>query len=181
MFKTKLNNGCVLIIGGAKSGKSTLALHLCNDLDLKHIFIATAEARDAEMEERIKRHRTERGEKWTTVEEPLDIAAKIDELDGSDSVILIDCLTLWLSNQFMKYEDNSEEINRNIKELAVRLAVAKGVVVVVSNDVGMGIVPENKLAREFRDVAGYMNQTIGAVAKKVVVTFAGLPMVLKDE
>jgi adenosylcobinamide kinase/adenosylcobinamide-phosphate guanylyltransferase len=115
------------------------------------------------------------------VEEPLDIAVRIDELDRGDTVILIDCLTLWLSNLFMKHRDNKEEICKYIKELAGRLEDLKGVVVAVSNDIGMGIVPENKLAREFRDAAGYMNQRIGAVAKKVVVTFAGLPMMLKDE
>jgi adenosylcobinamide kinase / adenosylcobinamide-phosphate guanylyltransferase len=181
VFNTKLKNGCVLILGGAKSGKSTLALRLCNDLDLRHIFIATAESKDAEMEERIRRHRAERGEGWTTVEEPLEVSARINELDSGDTVILVDCLTLWLSNQFMKHGDKGDEIYRNIKELAVRLAVAKGVVAVVSNDVSMGIVPENRLAREFRDAAGYMNQRVGAIAKKVVVTFAGLPMMLKDE
>lgn len=181
MFKTKIKNGCILITGGAKSGKSTLALRLCDDPDRKHIFIATAEPRDAEMEERIMRHRAERGNKWTTVEEPFDIVARIDEQDRGDTFILVDCLTLWLSNQFMKHGNNSQEIYRNIKELALRLAVVNSIIAVVSNDVGMGIVPENKLAREFRDAAGYMNQTIGTVASKVVVTFAGLPLILKDE
>jgi adenosylcobinamide kinase/adenosylcobinamide-phosphate guanylyltransferase len=181
VFKTRLNSGCILIMGGAKSGKSALALHLCNTLDLRHIFLATAESKDEEMAEKIRRHQAGRGDKWTTVEEPLDIAVRIGELDRGDTVILIDCLTLWLSNLFMKHRDNKEEICKDIKELAGRLEDLKGVVVAVSNDIGMGIVPENKLAREFRDTAGYMNQRIGAVAKKVVVTFAGLPMMLKDE
>jgi adenosylcobinamide kinase / adenosylcobinamide-phosphate guanylyltransferase len=181
VFKTELKTGCVLITGGAKSGKSTLALSMCNDPDMGHIFIATAEAMDGEMEERIRRHRAERGDKWTTVEEPLDILARIGELDRGDAIILVDCLTLWLSNLFMRHEDNHEEIYRRINDLAAGLSSLKGIVVLVSNEVGMGIVPENRLAREFRDAAGYMNQRIGAVAKKVVITFAGLPMILKDE
>jgi adenosylcobinamide kinase / adenosylcobinamide-phosphate guanylyltransferase len=181
MFKKGLKSGSILILGGAKSGKSTLALSMCNDLDMRHIFIATAEARDAEMEDRIRRHKAERGDAWATVEEPLDIVSRIGELDNDDTVILIDCLTLWLSNQFMKHGDSREEIYNRIKELSECLIGINGIVIAVSNEVGMGIVPENRLAREFRDAAGYMNQRIGAVAKKVVITFAGFPVILKDE
>ena len=181
MFKTGLKTGCALILGGAKSGKSTLALSMCNDLDMKHIFMATAEAYDAEMEERIRRHRLERGDNWTTVEEPLDILLRIEEMDHDDTVILVDCLTLWLSNLFMRYDDHQEEIYRHIEELALRLTNPKGIIVLVSNEVGMGIVPENRLARDFRDAAGFMNQRIGGIARKAVITFSGFPMILKDE
>jgi adenosylcobinamide kinase / adenosylcobinamide-phosphate guanylyltransferase len=181
VFKTKLNNGCILILGAAKSGKSTLGLKMFDDPGRRYIFIATAEAGDTEMIERIKRHQEERGDKWITVEEPLDVVSRIKELDRSDTVILIDCLTLWLSNQFMKYGVGSNEIYDRIIELPECLSKTKGIVIAVSNEVGMGIVPENDLAREFRDAAGYMNQRIGAVANKVVVTFAGLPLILKDE
>ena len=181
VFKTELESGCALILGGAKSGKSSLALRLCNDLNLEKIFIATAESKDKEMEERISRHRKERGEIWITAEEPLDVADRIHDLDRVDRVILIDCLTLWLSNQFIKQKMDIGEIHVAIEELAGSLEEAKGVVVAVSNDVSMGIVPENRLGREFRDTAGYMNQRIGEIAKKVVITFAGFPMILKDE
>jgi adenosylcobinamide kinase/adenosylcobinamide-phosphate guanylyltransferase len=180
VFKTELESGCVLITGGARSGKSSLALRLCNDINLEKVFIATAESKDREMEERIKLHREERGEAWITVEEPLDVVDRIDVLNGVNRVILIDCLTLWLSNQFIKHEKDMGEIKRAVEGLAGKLEKATGVIVAVSNDVGMGIVPENWLAREFRDMAGYMNQRIGAVAKKVVITFAGFPMILKD-
>jgi adenosylcobinamide kinase / adenosylcobinamide-phosphate guanylyltransferase len=181
LFNTKLYNGSILILGGAKSGKSTLALNLCEGMDLKRIFIATAEAKDKEMEERIKRHKAERGEKWYTVEEPLNVVARIKEMDNSDTVILVDCLTLWLSNLFMKYADNADKIFTEIRQLAEGLKDLKGTVVLVSNEVGMGIVPDNKLARDFRDAAGYMNQRIAAVSKKAVIIFAGIPAVLKDE
>ncbi|HJX34735.1 MAG TPA: bifunctional adenosylcobinamide kinase/adenosylcobinamide-phosphate guanylyltransferase [Desulfatiglandales bacterium] len=181
MFKSGFKNGAILILGGAKSGKSTLALRLFDGPGLEHIFIATAEALDAEMKDRIKRHQVERGEKWTTVEEPLDIVARITELDRDDMVILIDCLTLWLNNLFMRHAHNHEEIYRQIDELAVELSNLKGIVILVSNEIGMGIVPENKLARDFRDAAEYMNQRIAAVAGKAVIVFAGMPVILKDE
>jgi adenosylcobinamide kinase / adenosylcobinamide-phosphate guanylyltransferase len=181
MFKKELNNGCILILGGAKSGKSTLGLKMFSDPGLRYIFLATAEARDPEMAARIKRHQEERGDKWLTVEEPLDAVSKLKELDQNDTVILIDCLTLWLSNQFMKYGAGSEETYNRINELSECLSKTKGIVIAVSNEAGMGIVPENDLAREFRDAAGNMNQRIASIAKKVVITFAGMPMLLKDE
>ncbi len=170
----------MLVLGGAKSGKSTFALNICNDLNKNKIFLATAQAWDREMEDRIKRHQDERDDKWRTVEEPLDIVDRIRELDSEDSVILVDCLTLWLSNLFMKYEDDYVFITRAIDALAEQLSNIKGTVVAVSNEVGMGIVPENQLSRRFRDTAGYTNQQIAGIAQKVVILFAGLPMVLKD-
>ncbi|SPD71736.1 Bifunctional adenosylcobalamin biosynthesis protein CobP [uncultured Desulfobacterium sp.] len=182
MFKTKFNKGCMLVMGGAKSGKSSLALKICDDLPFRRIFLATAQAFDKEMGDRIARHREERDKKWCTVEEPLDIAAKIRELDNNNTVILIDCLTLWLNNLFLKYETgNDESIYQSINELAGQLSNMQGAVVAVSNDVGMGIVPDNALGRRFRDAAGTMNQKIASVASKAVVIFAGLPLVLKDE
>jgi adenosylcobinamide kinase/adenosylcobinamide-phosphate guanylyltransferase len=181
MFKREMKSGAVLILGGAKSGKSSLARRLFDGPGLEHVFIATAEAWDIEMEDRIKRHQAERGEKWKTVEEPLNIVTRIKKLDKTDTVILIDCLTLWLSNLFMMHEHDHEEIYRQIDGLEAGLSNLKGIVLLVSNEVGMGIVPENGLARDFRDAAGYMNQRIAAVARKVVIVFAGLPVILKDE
>lgn len=181
MFKTEFTRGCMLILGGARSGKSSLALDLCNHMKGRHIFIATAQAYDDEMEDRIKRHKLERGENWKTIEESLEILSAIKDADSKDSIILLDCLTLWLSNLYMKYEEETGRVYERIDELADGLTDIKGCVVLVSNEVGMGIVPENKLAREYRDAAGYMNRKIAEKAGKVVVTFAGLPMVLKAD
>jgi len=181
IFKTQFASGCMLVMGGAKSGKSSFALKTCNDLNLKRIFLATAQAFDQEMAERIRRHQSERGGSWQTVEEPLDLVDRIREMDGPGTVILIDCLTLWLSNQFMKHETDHAAVYEAMDALTEHLSEIRGAVVAVSNEVGAGIVPENALSRSFRDVAGLLNQQIASIAYKVVVTFAGLPMVLKDE
>ncbi len=181
MFKTSFDSGCMLVMGGAKSGKSTYALNICNDLNMKHVFLATAQPFDQEMEERIRRHQDERGDTWSTVEEPVELAVRIRELDREDTVILVDCLTLWLNNLFMKFETYPESVYQAIEELSEQLVNIKGAVVAVSNEVGMGIVPADPLSRRYRDAAGFANQRIASIARKVVVTFAGLPMVLKDE
>ncbi len=181
MFKTKFEIGCMLVLGGAKSGKSSFALNLCNEMNLKRIFLATAQARDQEMEERIQRHQAERDDKWHTVEEPVDIVARIRELDSEDTVILIDCLTLWLNNLFMKHEKDHALIYQEIDGLAKQLNNIRGTVVAVSNEVGWGIVPDNAMSRKYRDIAGFTNQRIASLSRKVVITFAGLPMVLKDK
>ncbi len=171
----------MLVMGGAKSGKSTLALNVCSQMDRHRIFLATAQAWDEEMKERIRRHRKERDKTWSTVEEPVALIEKIREYDGAHTVILLDCLTLWLSNLFGIHQTEPECITEKIDALAEQLKLVRGAVVLVSNDVGMGIVPENPLARQYRDAAGYANQRIASLCRKVVVTFAGLPLVLKDE
>jgi len=170
----------MLVIGGAKSGKSSFALEACNSMDRSYIFLATAQAHDKEMEERIRIHRADRNSRWITVEEPVNVTKAIKEHDNRNSVILLDCLTLWLSNLFMRYGDDQEKINFSVEELAVQLSCTRGAVVVVSNEVGCGIVPENSLARKYRDTAGFANQRIAAVSVKVVTVIAGLPVVLKD-
>ena len=180
MFKTEFKQGCLLVLGGARSGKSSFALDLCNNMEGSRFFIATAQAFDDEMEDRIKRHRDDRGNEWQTIEEHLEISKRIIENDNMDSIILVDCLTLWLSNQYMKYEPDNDMIYRKMDELVAGLSDIKGRVVLVSNEVGMGIVPENKLARLYRDAAGAMNRRIADKAEKVVITFSGLPMVLKE-
>ncbi len=181
MFKTKFEKGCMLVLGGAKSGKSSFALDICDRMDKKHIFLATAQAWDHEMEERIQRHQEERDDKWRTVEEPVDIVARIRELDSEDTVILIDCLTLWLNNLFMKYEKDHASIYQAIEGFANQLNIIQGTVVAVANEVGWGIVPENAMSRKYRDIAGFTNQKIASLSRKAVITFAGLPVVLKDE
>ncbi len=180
MFKTEFKQGCLLVLGGARSGKSSFALDLCNSMEGNHFFIATAQAFDDEMEDRIKHHREDRGNEWQTIEEHLEISKRISENDNGDTIILVDCLTLWLSNLYMKYESDNDMVYRKIDELAAGLSDIKGRVVLVSNEVSMGIVPENKLARLFRDAAGTMNRKIAEKAEKVVITFSGLPMVLKE-
>lgn len=180
MFHKWLDNGCVLVIGGAKSGKSRIALDICNKSGKKKVFMATAQALDDEMKKRIQRHKEDRGEDWITMEEPINIVDKIRQLDDPDAIILLDCLTLWVSNLFMTYGDAFERIHGSINALLEQLGQIKGVLVIVSNEVGMGIVPENDLARMYRDVAGSLNQRVAQVAEKVVAVMAGLPMVLKD-
>jgi adenosylcobinamide kinase/adenosylcobinamide-phosphate guanylyltransferase len=138
------------------------------------VYCATAEAFDSEMRERIVHHRSRRGPGWQTVEEPRDIAALIQ---SSTSPMLVDCLTLWLTSLMLVQRDIETETSKLIA--AARSAQAP--IVFVSNEVGLGIVPENALARDFRDHAGRLNQTMAAAANRVVFMIAGLPMVLKDE
>jgi adenosylcobinamide kinase / adenosylcobinamide-phosphate guanylyltransferase len=180
MFKTEFKNGCMLVLGGVRSGKSSLALDMCNKMEGERYFLATAQAFDDEMQYRIRRHQQERGNDWTTVEESVEIAQKIRELDSNKTIILVDCLTLWLSNLYMKYESDVNMVYEEIKTLVKSLSDLEGRVVLVSNEVGMGIVPENKLARMYRDASGTMNRKIADAAQKVVITFTGIPVALKD-
>ncbi len=180
MFKKKFEQECMLVLGGAKSGKSSFALNVCNSLNKNRVFLATAQALDQEMEDRIRRHQAERGSGWRTIEEPLKVAEMIDSLDSENTVILLDCLTLWLNNLYMEHGEHQEAINEAIENLARQLTDIRGAVIVVSNEVGMGIVPDNQLSRTYRDTAGYMNQRIARLAVKVVAVLAGLPLVLKD-
>lgn len=181
MFKTEFNKGCMLVLGGARSGKSSFALDLCNKIEGKRYFIATAQAFDDEMVDRIKRHQEERGNQWNTIEETVDICERIKEIDSEDAIVLIDCLTLWLSNLYMKYESDVDRVYDEIEKLISTISKIKGRLVLVSNEVGMGIVPENKLARLYRDASGAMNRKVADKADKVVISFAGLPVVLKEK
>jgi len=180
MVKDQFEQGCMLVLGGAKSGKSRFAMDICNAFDRKRIFLATAQALDREMEERILRHRAERGSDWLTVEEPIEIASAIRTMDKQDTVILVDCLTLWLNNLFMTYQEDGKKIDRNIDDLVRQLPDVRGAVVVVSNEVGMGIVPENQLSRRYRDTAGDLNQRVAGVADRVIAILAGQPLVIKN-
>jgi adenosylcobinamide kinase/adenosylcobinamide-phosphate guanylyltransferase len=160
-------------LGGARSGKSRHAEALIERAGLPALYLATAEARDDEMEERIARHRTRRGAFWTTLEEPLEL---VNALLGATQPVLVDCLTLWLANLLEAKRDIGFEIERLVSALP-RLAVP---VTLVANEVGLGIVPDNALAREFRDQAGRLNQSIAAIAAPVIFVAAGLPLILKD-
>lgn len=164
------------VVGGARSGKSRLAEGLATGSGLTRRYIATAQAWDDEMRDRIARHRADRGAGWITVEAPLDLAAALAGAREGE-VVLIDCATLWLSNHLLAEHDLESETSTFLSALAACPAP----VVVVSNEVGWGIVPENALARAFRDAQGRLNQQIAARAGLVVGVMAGLPMVLKGQ
>ena len=166
----------VLVTGGARSGKSNFALSEALKFTGEKAFVATAEATDEEMEERIKRHKRDRGGGWKTFEEPISIAPLVKEIDGRYPVIIVDCFTLWLANVMMSGLDAERETGRLIAALR---ALKKSRVFVVSNEVGMGIVPENELARRFRDMAGRLNQKVAGIADEVYVTFSGIPVKIK--
>ena len=162
-----------LVLGGARSGKSAYAESLVAGPGA--VYVATAEAIDDEMGERIARHRARRGGGWTTVEAPLDLAAALrgDVLGASG--ILVDCLTVWLGNLMHAGRD----IDREAASLLESLAVPRAPVVLVANEVGLGVVPDNPMARAFRDHAGRLNQALAARADRVVLVTAGIPLVLK--
>jgi len=166
----------VFITGGARSGKSRFALEEALRVSGRKAFIATAEESDDEMRERINRHKQDRGEGWETYEEPLKIADVLGEMEGDYGVVVIDCLTLWLANVMQSALDVDAEIEQLISSLA-RLSLPS--VFIVSNEVGMGIVPENELARRFRNVAGRLNQRVAGAADEVYVTLSGIPVKIK--
>ena len=165
-----------LVLGGARSGKSGYAIDMCERSGLKLTYVATAEARDEEMTARIALHKSRRSKTWQTVEEPLDLAQTLKRECGHGTIVVVDCLTLWLSNLFLSDHDAKAEI----VELLVTLKSLAGPVVMVSNEVGLGVVPENALARSFRDVQGALNQKLARKADLVIFMAAGLPMVLKN-
>ena len=162
-----------LVLGGARSGKSAYAESLVVGRDA--VYVATAEAIDDEMGERIARHRARRGAGWTTVEAPLDLAAAVRAHAPGASGILVDCLTVWLGNLMHAGRD----IDREAGSLLESLAVPQAPVVFVANEVGLGVVPDNPMARAFRDHAGRLNQVLAARADRVVLVTAGIPLVLK--
>lgn len=163
--------GSILVLGGRASGKSAFAEQLIGAADA--VYVATAEAGDAEMRARIERHRARRGPSWTTIEEPLDVSATIKA--GAGAPMLIDCLTIWLANLMARGREPEGEINL----LCRALGDASFPVVLVSNDVGGGIVPENALARAFSDASGRMNAAVAAAADQVYLVTAGIPQKLK--
>jgi len=162
------------IIGGARSGKSAHAETLVTALPSPWTYIATAEAYDDEMRERIALHRSRRGEGWSTIDAPLDLAGTLEALPANQPV-LVDCLTLWLTNHMLAEHDLVAECRR----LAAVLSRPQGPWFVVSNEVGQGIVPDNALARRFRDAAGRLNQQVAAIADTVLLMVAGLPLKVK--
>lgn len=173
-----------LVIGGARSGKSCYARDLAAALSKgqggRVAFIATARAGDEEMQERIARHRQGRPATWQTFEEPLDVPTLVGELGNDWPVILVDCLTLWLSNLLLD-EAGEEDILCEVEKFASLAKEVPAQVIVVSNEVGMGVVPLTRLGRAFRDLAGQANQLLAEEADEVVALWAGIPLRLKGE
>lgn len=167
----------VFVTGGARSGKSGFALDRAEALGSSRAFIATAEATDEEMAERIRRHKDGRDASWTTIEEPLDLAGALSKAGSRHDVIVIDCLTLWLSNVLMADKDIGHETAALILELKV--IRKKAYVFIVTNEVGMGIVPVHELARRFRDEAGRLAREVAAIADEVYLMVAGIPVKIK--
>ena len=170
------SGGLVLVLGGARSGKSRFAEGEIARRPGPWAYIATAELRDTEMEARIALHRARRGAGWQTHEAPLDLAGCLAALPP-DQPVLVDCLTLWLTNHLLAEHDLDAEAGR----LEAALFARPGLSVCVANEVGFGIVPDNALARRFRDAAGLLNQRLARAARRVVLVVAGLPMTVKEE
>ncbi|HKW53560.1 MAG TPA: bifunctional adenosylcobinamide kinase/adenosylcobinamide-phosphate guanylyltransferase [Stellaceae bacterium] len=165
-----------LVLGGARSGKSRHAEALIEQAAPEALYLATAQPLDDEMAERIRHHRARRGARWTTREEPRELAAALSEAARPERPVLVDCLTLWLTNLLVVGRDVEAAI-AGLLDTLPRLA---GPAVLVANEVGLGIVPDNALARAFRDHAGRLNQAVAAQAQRVVFLAAGLPLTLKD-
>ncbi|WP_411036657.1 bifunctional adenosylcobinamide kinase/adenosylcobinamide-phosphate guanylyltransferase [Shinella sp. BYT-45] len=172
---TTTSPGAVLVLGGARSGKSAFAERLVAETGLSRHYIATGRAFDDEMRQRIARHRQDRGNGWKTHEEPLALAARISDVARADRAVLVDCLTLWITNLMLEERDVAAEFGG----LLAAIRTAPGRLVFVSNEVGLGIVPENRMAREFRDHAGRLHQEVAALVPEVYFVAAGLPLKMK--
>ena len=164
----------ILITGGARSGKSALAERLVKRMGDHPVYIATAQAFDAEMETRIAAHQARRGNEWSTISEPLDLVGALNDSDGVQPR-LVDCLTLWVTNLMMAERDIPAETTELLAILSRQLAP----VVFVTNEVGSGIVPENKMAREFRDAAGALNQRVADACEEVYLAVSGQALKVK--
>jgi adenosylcobinamide kinase / adenosylcobinamide-phosphate guanylyltransferase len=168
----------ILVTGGARSGKSRLAEELAERFGAPLAYIATCEPGDAEMVERIERHRLRRGPAWQTIEEPCNMAETVRRHDGLFKGMLVDCITLWLTNLLLGYNDRQRVLD-DVAAFSALLPSLKTPLILVSSEVGMGIVPENSMARTFRDIAGEANALLAGASDEVYVTFSGLPLKLK--
>ncbi len=171
-------NKIYFITGGARSGKSAFAEKIAASITGKRAYLATAQALDAEMVSRIEHHRKRRGSAWDTFEEPLAVGELLNKLSGRYDVVLLDCLTLWLSN-VMAHTAGDEEVSHRSDVLLSAARNVQGTCIIVSNEVGLGIVPDNPLARRFRDLAGFVNQKVAQVADEAYLLTSGIPMKIK--
>ena len=176
----KIGKSIQFVIGGCRSGKSRYALNWANSKSWeKKFFLATCQALDHEMEQRIQAHQSERGKDWHTIEEPIQISNAIQEFDHSNTIILIDCLTLWISNLLLSNHSLSDIVHLS-DSLIETIHHTSASIICVSNEVGYGIVPDNSIARMFRDAAGIVNQKMASCANQVVLTVAGIPQIIKN-
>jgi len=170
----------ILITGGCRSGKSRFALDYADQYFSKKLYLATCEVLDEEMAERVENHKKIRGPEWQTVEEPIEIADKIRQYGDKVEVILLDCMTLWLSNLLMKGRIDSTVMNE-IDTLIESIIHSQTSLIIVSNEVGMGIVPADPLSRRFRDLSGMANQKIAEVVDTAIFMVSGIPIFLKGK
>jgi adenosylcobinamide kinase / adenosylcobinamide-phosphate guanylyltransferase len=167
----------VLVTGGARSGKSSYAEARARELGERRLYIATTEANDEEMRRRIEEHKKRRGDDWAVIEEPLQLAETLLARRAQTDCALVDCLTLWLSNLLLRYND--EYAREKVQQLVETTRQLDFHLILVTNEVGWSIVPDNSLARQFRDLSGWANQKIAAAANQVILVVAGLPMIVK--
>jgi len=171
--------GIVLITGGARSGKSSFALQEALKCPHKRVFLATALAIDDEMKTRIGKHREERGKAFMTIEEPMDISSRLKGLGPDIRVAVVDCLTVWLGNLFHKWKENEKAVGREMETFCATISKVESNLVLVTNEVGFGIVPENSLARLYRDMLGSLNRRVAEQADKVYCCMCGIPVCIK--
>ncbi len=174
-----MKNRIILITGGARSGKSRYAEQRASALGGRRVYVATAEAKDPEMAQRIAEHKKRRRNEWMTLEEPLELTSALVKRGDAIDCALIDCVTIWLSNLLL-YRDGTFAQNK-VDELVAALPRLNFHALFVTNEVGSSIVPDNMLARTFRDLAGWANQRLAAAADEVVLMVAGLPMIIKSD
>jgi len=168
-----------LILGGARSGKSRLAEQTAIDRQLAVTYVATAQALDPEMQSRIEHHQNQRPAHWSLVEEPLYLANALQKIDRPNQIILVDCLTLWLTNLLLLEDQNIQQFE--CEQLLRVLPTLESEIILVSNETGLGVVPLGEISRQFVDEAGRLHQALGQIADKVVFCVAGFPMILKGE
>jgi len=169
----------VFITGGARSGKSDYAQRRCEELSGPLLYVATARIEDAEMQARVALHRQARGERWSLLEEPLELAGSLPGVAEGCAAVLVDCLTLWLTNQFFACGENPGRVLEAVDGLMDALQKVRAPIFAVSNELGCGIVPDNAMARTFRDLAGSVNQRFAAAACEAWLVASGLPLRLK--
>ncbi len=175
-----MKNKVIFVTGGARSGKSHFAQCLANDLKGNKVFVATAEPLDEEMKARIESHQRERPSGWDTLEEAKQLSMALNNCDGKYEVILIDCLTIWISNLLVNNSFSEQEIVNELKILIDSCKTINATVIIVSNEVGSGIVPDNKISRIFRDITGKANQEIAHIADEVYLVVAGISLAIKQ-
>jgi adenosylcobinamide kinase/adenosylcobinamide-phosphate guanylyltransferase len=170
----------IFITGGARSGKSRFALDYANRHCSKKLYLATCEVLDEEMAQCVENHKKMRGPEWLSVEEPIEIVEKIKQYDEKGEIILLDCITLWLFNLLLKWNGDSRIVGE-VDRLIDVIKQSQTSLIIVSNEVGMGIVPAEPLGRRFRDLQGITNQKIAEAAGTVILMISGLPIILKGE